>query len=175
MITATVQALSEWPGALWARLPQRHAHPSSGGLPGAFISAFFSRARLLIETITLSTGLGLLGFPLRARFAIIRVVFATLYIFSLIRAYRQPAFRFMYTWIRSAHRLRSEGMSDMSDILPRPKVRKCATRTGAPGCRRSTSVAWQKLQGQPARATWSPLDLPIRLSSCHVRGGSSTN
>jgi microcin C transport system permease protein len=52
------------------------------GFPGAFISAFFAGA-LLIETIFSLDGLGLLGFE-----SVINrdypVVFATLYIFSLM-------------------------------------------------------------------------------------------
>jgi microcin C transport system permease protein len=52
------------------------------GFPGAFVSAFFAGS-LLIETIFSLDGLGLLGFEsvLNRDYA---VVFATLYIFSLV-------------------------------------------------------------------------------------------
>jgi microcin C transport system permease protein len=67
------------------------------GFPGAFISAFFTGA-LLIETIFSLDGLGLLGF----RSVLDRdypVVFATLYIFSLIGLLISLLSDLMYTWI----------------------------------------------------------------------------
>lgn len=67
------------------------------GFPGAFISAFFTGA-LLIETIFSLDGLGLLGF----RSVLDRdypVVFATLYIFSLIGLLVSLLSDLMYTWI----------------------------------------------------------------------------
>ncbi|MGY6709312.1 MAG: microcin C ABC transporter permease YejB [Rhizobiaceae bacterium] len=67
------------------------------GFPGAFISAFFTGA-LLIETIFSLDGLGLLGF----RSVLDRdypVVFATLYIFSLIGLVVSLLSDLMYTWI----------------------------------------------------------------------------
>jgi len=67
------------------------------GFPGAFISAFFTGA-LLIETIFSLDGLGLLGF----RSVLDRdypVVFATLYIFSLIGLIVSLLSDLMYTWI----------------------------------------------------------------------------
>lgn len=67
------------------------------GFPGAFISAFFAGS-LLIETIFSLDGLGLLGFE-----SIYRrdypVVFATLYIFSLIGLVTALISDLTYTWI----------------------------------------------------------------------------
>jgi microcin C transport system permease protein len=67
------------------------------GFPGAFISAFFTGS-LLIENIFSLDGLGLLGF----RSVIDRdypVVFANLYIFSLIGLFVSLISDLMYTWI----------------------------------------------------------------------------
>ena len=67
------------------------------GFPGAFISAFFAGA-LLIETIFSLDGLGLLGFE-----SVINrdypVVFATLYIFSLLGLVVNLISDLTYTWI----------------------------------------------------------------------------
>ncbi|NRG16554.1 microcin C ABC transporter permease YejB [Rhizobiales bacterium] len=67
------------------------------GFPGAFISAFFAGS-LLIETIFSLDGLGLLGFE-----AVINrdyaVVFATLYIFSLLGLIVNLISDLTYTWI----------------------------------------------------------------------------
>ncbi len=67
------------------------------GFPGAFISAFFTGS-LLIETIFSLDGLGLLGFQ-----SIVNrdypVVFATLYIFSLLGLVVSLVSDLMYTWI----------------------------------------------------------------------------
>ncbi len=67
------------------------------GFPGAFISAFFAGS-LLIETIFSLDGLGLLGYE-----SIINrdypVVFATLYIFSLLGLFTNLASDLVYTWI----------------------------------------------------------------------------
>jgi microcin C transport system permease protein len=67
------------------------------GFPGAFISAFFTGS-LLIETIFSLDGLGLLGY----RSVIERdypVVFATLYIFSLMGLLVGLLSDLLYTWI----------------------------------------------------------------------------
>ena len=67
------------------------------GFPGAFIGAFFSGS-LLIETIFSLDGLGLLGY----KAAIDRdypVVFATLYIFSLMGLITNLISDLVYTWI----------------------------------------------------------------------------
>ncbi|MGI9463098.1 MAG: microcin C ABC transporter permease YejB [Aestuariivirgaceae bacterium] len=67
------------------------------GFPGAFISAFFAGS-LLIETIFSLDGLGLLGYES----AINRdypVVFATLYIFSLMGLVTNLVSDLVYTWI----------------------------------------------------------------------------
>ncbi|WP_306117420.1 MULTISPECIES: microcin C ABC transporter permease YejB [unclassified Roseitalea] len=67
------------------------------GFPGAFISAFFTGS-LLIETIFSLDGLGLLGFT-----SVVNrdypVVFATLYIFSLLGLFVSLLSDLMYTWI----------------------------------------------------------------------------
>ncbi|MGE0564352.1 MAG: microcin C ABC transporter permease YejB [Pseudolabrys sp.] len=67
------------------------------GFPGAFIGAFFSGA-LLIETIFSLDGLGLLGFEsvLNRDYP---VVFATLYIFSLVGLVVNLISDLTYTWI----------------------------------------------------------------------------
>ena len=67
------------------------------GFPGAFISAFFAGS-LLIEQIFSLDGLGLLGFEA----AVNRdypVVFATLYIFSLLGLFMNLITDLVYTWI----------------------------------------------------------------------------
>jgi microcin C transport system permease protein len=67
------------------------------GFPGAFLSAFFAGA-LLIESIFSLDGLGLLGYEA----AINRdypVVFATLYIFSLLGLVTNLVTDLVYTWI----------------------------------------------------------------------------
>jgi microcin C transport system permease protein len=67
------------------------------GFPGAFVAAFFAGS-LLIETIFSLDGLGLLGFE-----SVINrdypVVFATLYIFSLMGLIVQLISDLTYTWI----------------------------------------------------------------------------
>jgi microcin C transport system permease protein len=67
------------------------------GFPGAFISAFFTGA-LLIETIFSLDGLGLLSFE-----SIVNrdypVVFANLYIFSLLGLFVNLLSDLTYTWI----------------------------------------------------------------------------
>jgi microcin C transport system permease protein len=67
------------------------------GFPGAFVSAFFSGS-LLIETIFSLDGLGLLGFEsvLNRDYA---VVFATLYIFSLVGLVVNLISDLTYTWV----------------------------------------------------------------------------
>ena len=67
------------------------------GFPGAFISAFFAGS-LLIEQIFSLDGLGLLGFEA----AVNRdypVVFATLFIFSLLGLFMNLVTDLVYTWI----------------------------------------------------------------------------
>ena len=67
------------------------------GFPGAFISAFFTGS-LLIETVFSLDGLGLLSFEsiINRDYA---VVFATLYIFSLIGLVVNLLSDLTYTWI----------------------------------------------------------------------------
>ena len=67
------------------------------GFPSAFVHAFFTGA-LLIETIFSLDGLGLLGFEsvLNRDYP---VVFATLYIFSLIGVVVNLISDLTYTWI----------------------------------------------------------------------------
>jgi microcin C transport system permease protein len=67
------------------------------GFPGAFVSAFFSGS-LLIETIFSLDGLGLLGFEsvLNRDYP---VVFATLYIFSLVGLVLNLISDLTYTWV----------------------------------------------------------------------------
>ena len=76
------------------------------GFPGAFVHAFFTGS-LLIDMIFSLDGLGLLGFE-----SIINrdypVVFATLYIFSLMGLVVPPVGPHLYLG-RSAHRFRKPG------------------------------------------------------------------
>ena len=67
------------------------------GFPGAFVSAFFTGS-LLIETIFSLDGLGLLGYEsvLNRDYP---VVFATLFIFSLIGLVVGLISDLIYTWI----------------------------------------------------------------------------
>lgn len=67
------------------------------GFPGAFVSAFFAGS-LLIETIFSLDGLGLLGFESLMN-RDYPVVFATLYIFSLMGLAVQLISDLTYTWI----------------------------------------------------------------------------
>jgi microcin C transport system permease protein len=67
------------------------------GFPGAFVGAFFAGS-LLIETIFSLDGLGLLGFE-SVMNRDYPVVFATLYIFSLMGLVVQLVSDLTYTWI----------------------------------------------------------------------------
>ncbi|MGB7180777.1 MAG: microcin C ABC transporter permease YejB [Burkholderiaceae bacterium] len=67
------------------------------GFPGAFISAFFAGS-LLIETIFSLDGLGLLGYESTIN-RDYPVVFATLYIFSLLGLMTNLISDLVYTWI----------------------------------------------------------------------------
>ena len=67
------------------------------GFPGAFISAFFAGS-LLIETIFSLEGLGLLGFELVMN-RDYPVVFATVYIFSLMGLVINLISDLTYTWV----------------------------------------------------------------------------
>jgi hypothetical protein len=90
------------------------------GFPGAFISAFFAGA-LLIETIFSLDGLGLLGFE-----SVINrdypVVFATLYIFSLLGPCREPHLRPHLHVDRSPDRLRDAGGLSVDQVLDRERL-----------------------------------------------------
>jgi microcin C transport system permease protein len=96
VITARAKGLSE------RQVLYRHVFRNAmliiiAGFPGAFISAFFTGS-LLIENIFSLDGLGLLGF----RSVLDRdypVVFATLYIFSLIGLFVSLLSDLVYTWI----------------------------------------------------------------------------
>jgi microcin C transport system permease protein len=96
VVTARAKGLSE------RQVLYRHVFRNAmliiiAGFPGAFISAFFTGS-LLIENIFSLDGLGLLGF----RSVLDRdypVVFATLYIFSLIGLLVSLLSDLMYTWI----------------------------------------------------------------------------
>jgi microcin C transport system permease protein len=96
VMTARAKGLSE------RRVLYRHVFRNAmliviAGFPGAFISAFFTGA-LLIETIFSLDGLGLLGFEsvLNRDYP---VVFATLYIFSLMGLVVNLISDLTYTWI----------------------------------------------------------------------------
>jgi microcin C transport system permease protein len=96
VMTARAKGLTE------RRILYRHVFRNAmliviAGFPGLFISIFFSGS-LLIETIFSLDGLGLLGFE-----SVINrdypVVFATLYIFSLIGLFLRLISDLTYTWI----------------------------------------------------------------------------
>jgi microcin C transport system permease protein len=96
VMTARAKGLTE------TRILYRHVFRNAmliviAGFPGVFISVFFSGS-LLIETIFSLDGLGLLGFE-----SVINrdypVVFATLYIFSLIGLFLRLISDLTYTWI----------------------------------------------------------------------------
>ncbi|HZP20285.1 MAG TPA: microcin C ABC transporter permease YejB [Bauldia sp.] len=96
VMTARAKGLSE------RRVLYRHVFRNAmliviAGFPGAFISAFFTGS-LLIETIFSLDGLGLLGFEsvLNRDYP---VVFATLYIFSLMGLIINLVSDLTYTWI----------------------------------------------------------------------------
>ncbi len=94
--TARAKGLTER-GVLYGHVFRNAMLIIVAGFPGAFIGAFFTGS-LLIETIFSLDGLGLLGFE-----SIYRrdypVVFATLYIFSLIGLVTTLISDLTYTWI----------------------------------------------------------------------------
>ena len=128
------------------------------GFPGAFISAFFTGS-LLIENIFSLDGLGLLGFQsvLDRDYP---VVFANLYIFSLIGPVRRPDLRPHLHLDRSAHRLRAEGrlMSTSREGRRRAAPREAALAVAA------QPAPLAEFQGQPPRLLVA-VDLPRRCSS----------
>jgi len=96
VVTARAKGLTD------RQVHYRHLFPNAppvliAGFPGAFISSFFTGA-LLIETIFSLDGLGLLGFRsiLDRDYA---VVFATLYIFSLMGLLVGLLSDLIYTWV----------------------------------------------------------------------------
>jgi microcin C transport system permease protein len=96
VITARAKGLSERQ-VLYGHVFRNAMLIIIAGFPGAFISAFFTGS-LLIENIFSLDGLGLLGF----RSVLDRdypVVFATLYIFSLIGLFVSLLSDLVYTWI----------------------------------------------------------------------------
>ena len=128
------------------------------GFPGAFVHAFFSGS-LLIETIFSLDGLGLLGFEsvLNRDYP---VVFATLYIFSLIGLVVNLISDLTYTWsIRAS--ISRRGRCEVDDRAGDRGLRT-TTAVDAPAgmpCRRAAPLhavaaqpaALAELQGQPAR------------------------
>ncbi len=96
VMTARAKGLSER-GVLYGHVFRNAMLIVVAGFPGAFIGAFFAGS-LLIETIFSLDGLGLLGYES----AINRdypVVFATLYIFSLLGLVTNLVSDLVYTWI----------------------------------------------------------------------------
>ena len=145
------------------------------GFPGAFIGAFFAGS-LLIETIFSLDGLGLLAFE-----SIVNrdypVVFANLYIFSLLGLVVNLLSDLTYTLDRSAHRLRDAG--GLMATLPSRPARFGPDEPRRPASRRrcraraAAAVADQRaaageLQGQPARLL-VVLDLPGALRAVPLR------
>ena len=134
------------------------------GFPGAFISAFFTGS-LLIENIFSLDGLGLLGF----RSVLDRdypVVFANLYIFSLIGLFVGLISDLTLHLDRPAHRLRPEGclMSDRGGEAGRAGT--CAPKR--PFLSPLNQRRWAEFQGQSARLLVA-VDLPRPLRPVAVR------
>lgn len=96
VVTARAKGLSERQ-VLYGHIFRNAMLIIVAGFPGAFISAFFTGS-LLIENIFSLDGLGLLGFRsvLDRDYA---VVFATLYIFSLLGLFVSLMSDLIYTWI----------------------------------------------------------------------------
>ena len=109
------------------------------GFPGAFVHAFFTGS-LLIETIFSLDGLGLLGFEsvLNRDYP---VVFATLYIFSLIGARGESDFRSRLYLDRSAHRLRDAGGLAVDVRAPGSNRAILRPSASASRCRRSGTAS----------------------------------
>jgi microcin C transport system permease protein len=96
VVTARAKGLSE-NRVLYGHIFRNAMMLVIAGFPGAFIGAFFGGS-LLIETIFSLDGLGLLGFQ-----AITNrdypVIFATLYVFSLVGLILGLVSDLMYMWI----------------------------------------------------------------------------
>ncbi len=141
------------------------------GFPGAFISAFFTGS-LLIENIFSLDGLGRLGY-LSVVNRDYPIVFATLYIFSLLGLVRQPDLRPDLYLDRSAHRLRAEGR--LMDTAANP-----TTATPVKPPRKRPAVADQhpplaEFQGQPARLLVAlAVPRPVRASACLPNSSPTT-
>ena len=94
--TARAKGLTEQP-VLYGHVFRNAMLIIIAGFPGAFISAFFAGS-LLIETIFSLEGLGLLGFELVMN-RDYPVVFATVYIFSLMGLVINLVSDLTYTWV----------------------------------------------------------------------------
>ncbi|HWA86247.1 MAG TPA: ABC transporter permease subunit, partial [Opitutus sp.] len=96
VITARAKGLNEWQ-VLYGHVFRNAMLIVIAGFPGAFVAAFFTGS-LLIETIFSLDGLGLLSFE-----SVVNrdypVVFATLYIFSLVGLVVNLISDLTYTWI----------------------------------------------------------------------------
>ena len=136
------------------------------GFPGAFISAFFTGS-LLIENIFSLDGLGLLGF----RSVIDRdypVVFANLYIFSLIGLFVSLISDLHLHLDRPAHRLRAEGRHDGGR-------RHCApARTEAATAFAAQPAALARISRRTGAAT-GRCGYSSRCSSCRCLPSSIAN
>ena len=147
------------------------------GFPGAFIGAFFAGS-LLIETIFSLDGLGLLGFELVVN-RDYPVVFATLYIFSLLGLVIKLISDLTYTGsIRASisRRARSEPMDAPIDTA---SSRTVDGRTASPVARlvalAAQPAAARDLQGQPARLLVAvDLPRPVRSSACSPSSSPTT-
>ncbi len=96
VVTARMKGLSER-RVLYGHVFRNAMLIIIAGFPGAFIGAFFSGS-LLIEQIFSLDGLGLLGFEAVEK-RNYPVVFATLYIFSLLGLIVNLVSDLMYTWV----------------------------------------------------------------------------
>src|SRR4029078_7346222 len=110
------------------------------GFPGAFVHAFFTGS-LLIETIFSLDGLGLLGFEsvLNRDYP---VVFATLYIMSLVGLLVNLISDLTYTWVDPRIDFETREVWAWTTERPsRSRRRQRRPRWGSPSCR--SGIAWR--------------------------------
>src|SRR5262245_17621353 len=127
------------------------------GFPGAFVHAFFAGS-LRIETIFSLDGIGLLGFEsvLNRDYA---VVFATLYIMSLVGLVVNLLSDLTYTWVdpridfetREVRAGRANHHQGAGDDGAGPDGACRSAGAASPGDLSAQSPALAKLQSQPAR------------------------
>ena len=137
------------------------------GFPGAFIGAFFAGS-LLIETIFSSKGLGLLGFESMMN-RDYPVVFADVYIFSLMGLVINSDLRPHLHLGRSAHRFRDAGgLSDGRAYRRRDHRRRRRAGSGGALLSPLNRRRWQTFKAHTARIL-VVVDLPRAVRDQPVR------